>query len=312
MASDPIAFAGLPASRPRTKRRPVRGGKLRLRRHVPLRDGLLSAFASVLRTARRCATHPGENPERAVHDYRKSIRRARSIVALLRPALGAKTTRAFAAELTEAFRATGALRDADVLAATLAALAGDDAGLFVEAAEITARIDAASPRSDPGTVLAAAIPILRRLPPALEVALTRDYSTADLERGVERGYRRAQDAHRRAHASRTDTDLHSWRKRVKELRYQIELLASTGAPPLKAREKDLGVLARELGEVTDLLLVCQRIESLQGPEAETGSRLSARGRDLARERADALLDRGQIVLTDDPRAYARRVLAERG
>ena len=311
MASDPIALAGVPASRPRESRRPARGGKLRLRRNAPLRDALLSAFANVLGHAKRSATNPGDDPERSVHDYRKSIRRARSVVALLRPALGKKTTRAFAAELADAFRATGALRDADVLAATLAALAGDDAGLFVEAAEITARMGASRP-SDPAGVLAAAIPILRRLPAALEVSLPRDYSTSDLEEGVERGYRRAQEALRRAQVSRTDVDFHFWRKRVKELRYQVELLASTGTPPLKAREKELGILARELGEVTDLLLVCQRIEALRGPDGDAGSRLCERGRDVARQRADGLFERSQALLADDPRAYARRVLAERG
>ena len=84
MTGNPISIAGAPAARHRTTK--PRGGGLRLRRHVPLREGLLSAFSGILLVARRHATAASVDPKRALHDFRKSIRRARSVVALLRPA----------------------------------------------------------------------------------------------------------------------------------------------------------------------------------------------------------------------------------
>ena len=312
MDSNTILLAGSPPATPRTKDR-ARGGKLRLRRSVPLRDALLAAFSGVLLAARRFAAGASAEPQRAVHDFRKSIRRARSVVALLRPALGRTAARGLTEELRRAFRETGDLRDGDVLTATLAGLSGEDPELFVEAAEIAARLGAKPLKAGPDSVLKKAIPILRRLPAALEVTLPREYSTPDLEEGVARGYQRAQRAWVEACKSRTDEDFHEWRKRVKELRYQLELLASTGSPSLKTREKPLGAFARELGEVTDLSMLCCEIEALEEPAGpRVGERLLERARALVRERSDALLSRGDAFFSESPRAFALKVLAERG
>ena len=311
MTGNPISIAGAPAARRRTAK--PRGGGLRLRRHVPLREGLLSAFSGILLVARRHATAASVDPKRAVHDFRKSIRRARSVVALLRPALGRTAAEGLAEELRQAFRDTGDLRDSDVLTATLAAVSGDDPELFVEAAEVAARLGANPKSADSGKIVRKALPILRRLPAALEVILPREYSTPDLEGGLTRSYRRSHRAWIQARDSRTDADFHEWRKRAKELRYQVELLASTGSPSLKAREKALGALARELGEVTDMSMLCRQIETLAA-EGGSGiaSRLLARGRALVRERSDALLSRGGEFFSEPPRAFALKVLAERG
>ena len=314
MGGNTIAIAGHSASRPRKKGRPGRG-RLRLRRNVPLRDALLAAFSGVLLSARRSASGVADKPVESVHDFRKSIRRARSVVALLRPALGRTAADGLVEELRRAFRDTNNLRDSDVLTTTLASLSDEDPELFVEAAEIAARLGTA-PADSPDQVLKDAIPILRRLPAALEVTLPRQYSTPDLETGLERSYRRTQRAWIAARQSGADADFHSWRKRVKELRYQLELLASTGSRTLKSREKPLGDLARELGEVTDLAVLCRQIETLStvggAGEPATGSRLLERARASVKERSDALLTRGEAFFAEAPRAFALKVLAERG
>ncbi len=306
-----MSIAGTSAALRRTTNR--RGGGLRLRRHVSLREGLLSAFSGILLVARRHAAAASLDPTRAVHDFRKSIRRARSVIALLRPALGRTAARGLAEELQRAFRDTGDLRDGDVLTATLAAVSGDDPELFVEAAEVAARLGANPKSEDPGKVVRKALPILRRLPAALEVILPREYSTPDLERGLTRSYRRSQRAWMQAGQGRTDAEFHEWRKRFKELRYQIELLASTGSPSLKAREKALGAMARELGEVTDLSMLCRRIEGLADDGGSgIASRLLERARALVRTRSDELLSRGGEFFSEPPRAFALKVLGERG
>lgn len=258
-----------------------------------------------MRAARRSALSADDDSRAAVHEFRKSIRRARSVVALLRPALGRTAAAGLVADLRAALSETSILRDTDVMVATLSGVAGDDPELFVEAAELAARMGEGE-RPVPAEVLKRTLPVLRRLPHALEVVLPRDYSTPDLEQGLARGYRRVQQTLEDALLSRTDADFHQWRKRVKELRYQLELLASI-ASPLKPREKVLGVLARELGETTDIAVMCGRLQA----DGRQG-RLLERGRGVLRERADALLERGRTTFTQSPEAFAREILAERG
>jgi CHAD domain-containing protein len=118
---------------------------------------------------------------------------------------------------------------------------------------------------------------------------------------------------RRAVASRADVDFHEWRKRVKELRYQVELLAAGASVELKTREKALGKLAEELGKVTDALVLLRELERLEEDGAiPPGAAWLDRIRLLIREQSDTLLSGGTELFADAPRRFARRVLAERG
>ena len=311
--TDPITIAGAPKAPRRVARSSTRGRKLRLRRAVPLRQAALSAFKSVVSNARRIAAAAAQNPEEAVHEYRKSVRRARAIVALLRPTLGRSAARGIAERLRGAFRETSVLRDNDVLFATMNGLAGEDPALLAEAAELAARIGDEKDAPASVEVLRRSALHLAALPAALDVLLPPDFSTSDLEAGLARSYRRTRQALERAVETRDDADFHAWRKREKELRYQVELLASGGSNPLKRREKALGELARELGEVTDLMVLRRKLEALAGPGEPGQDRpLIEKARGVARQRADDLLSREPTLFGETPRAFARQVLAERG
>jgi hypothetical protein len=87
------------------------------------------------------------------------------------------------------------------------------------------------------------------------------------------------------------------------------LLASTGSRLLKRREKALG----ELGAVTDLAVLCRELETLAGPpEGGHRGKLLERIHELVRQRADEQLSRGAALFAEVTRAFALRVLAERG
>ena len=253
---------------------------------------------------------------RGVHDFRKALRRARAVVSLLTPALGKKSARAIREELRNAFQRTGALRDASVLAAALDAVPPEP-GEESPRGELHEEFAAAEARSraEAAETLAAALRVVRPVPGALRVLLDTGYSPRDLERGLARGRRRERRALALALETRELADFHEWRKRVKELRYEIELLASTGTPPLKRREKRLAELAQELGQATDTIVLAGEIarhaSAGGGPAAAA---LSERIRRLAAERAAALLDRGTSLFDheSDPKDFARRVLGERG
>jgi CHAD domain-containing protein len=277
---------------------------------------MLRAFASILRAPRRYAAKAKDDPVEAVHEYRKSIRRARALASLLRPAIGKTAHRGLAEGLKAAFRETSSLRDADVLLETLEGLPPDEAiaaeretvGKLLEE-EIAAAKDTAATEE----ILQRGLPHLKSLPAALEVILPADYSIRELGRGLERSARRVAEDLDTARTSGDETDFHEWRKSVKELRYQVELLAYGGSRAIKAREKTLGELAKELGHVTDLAVLRRELSSRQGngrmpaTPALLGT-LEAR----AAESRGTLLERGATLFGEKPAPWARRVLAERG
>ena len=289
-------------------------GKLRLPRRRPLRAGVVTAFARVLGAARRVARGSADDSVSAVHEYRKSLRRARAVVALLRPALGERAERGIRRKLRESFEVTGAFRDADVLQSTLSALPPvpeDD--LARHAIAVSFELDQRRSRRDASEALARGLASVAALPAVLDTCLDPTFSAHDLERGLTRLRRRERRALAQARESRRVEDFHEWRKRLKELRYAIELVASGATHELQAREKALGNLARDLGNVTDLTVLAGEIERRRDEGViPAAPHLLATIGGLAAGKSAELLDRGANLFEDDPKTFARQVLAERG
>jgi CHAD domain-containing protein len=302
-----------PADPARPRRRSI-GGKLRLPRRRPLREGVETAFSRMLRVARRSARSAADDPVAAVHEFRKSIRRGRAVVALLAPTLGRKATARLVARMRKAFAVTSAFRDADILLETLASVPPvpeDD--LARHAIQVALELEQRRTHAETAETLARGLSVLTPLPFALDVVLDPDFSVHDLERGLQRSRRRERRTLDRARESRSPEDVHEWRKRVKELRYQVELLSSAGSRELKKREKKLADLAQELGSVTDLTVLAREIEKRsQDGGIPPAPQLLARIRSLAASRSTELLERGASLFEPDPKAFARQVLAERG
>lgn len=293
------------------RRRRTGGNKLSMRRGVPLREAVLGGFSRIVGHARATARGASADPIESVHAFRKSVRRARAVVSLLRPSLGKTAAAGVTGELRRAFGPTGALRDTHILLQTLRKVPSDDPArdAILRALEGEAGGDSAPA----GEVLRSGSRILQPLPRVLDVTLPRAFSMDDLARGVARGWRRTRRALKRAASTGLDADFHEWRKRVKELRYQVELLASTGSAEIKRREKALSALAEELGRVTDLIVLRSALASRQ----ERGSLPEAPGlmesiRSAVLESSRVLLDRGREAFAEPPGEFARRVLAERG
>jgi CHAD domain-containing protein len=295
-------------------RRPLHGRKLRLPRRRPLREGILAAFSRILGATRAAARSADVDPVAAVHEYRKSLRRARAIVSLISPALGNKAAKAFSRRLQGAFRLTNPLRDADILLATLHGVPPvpeDD--LARHAIEVTLQLELRRTQEETAQTLAPGLRSLTALPAALEVTLDPEFSAHDLEIGLARSRRRERQALERARQSGDDTDLHDWRKRVKELRYQIELLATTGSRELKKREKVLGELAQKLGDTTDLVVLGREIGGrVKDGGVPPAPALLGQIRQLLDGQSREIMDRGSAMFETDPRQFARQVIAERG
>jgi CHAD domain-containing protein len=272
---------------------------------------MLRAFQSILAVNRRAAASASTRSVEAVHQFRKSIRRARAIVELLRPALGERAADGLVLALKKAFAETGSLRDADILLAALASLGETD--ITTEALEAALKAELAD---RPGPAQTAELlrgggAGLRPLPGVLEVVLPADFSVGDLHKGFARTQRRARRALSRALESYSPENFHRWRRRMKDLRYQVELLASGGSKTLRHTEKELGRLAQDVGDTTDLFVLGREVEARAAALPDSAA-LAERIRRVSEDAARQQLSRGEELLAEPPRRFADRVLAERG
>ena len=200
-----------------------------------------------------------EDPVEAIHDARKRIKKTRALLRLARPGMKPKAYRRLNRALRDTGRGMSGSRDADVLVETVDDLAerfarrapktffaGVRQPLANHAQALRKDADAVGARRGPartrGGRVAAARPRRRR---------ARRRAQADL-RPRPRGLRAAD-------RKPTTTNLHEWRKRVKDLWYQQRLLEDTWPGVMKAQAKEAKKLSKLLGEDHDLAVLAEHV-----------------------------------------------------
>ena len=235
------------------------------------REQLLGAVAQLER--------PGGDPARAVHEARKHVKKTRALLRLARGPLGRAAYRRENGALRAAAARLSAARDADVLVATVDALAARAAGrlpaadfaalraaLAAEAAAAPARAAAPAPAAAPA---AAAPAPADRLAVAQELRAARERVAAwpldgagweTAVAGIARAYRRGRAAAAAVAEQPTVERLHAWRKRVKDLWYHHRLLAPAWPPVAEAYGEEAHRLSELLGDDHDLAVLRARLE----------------------------------------------------
>lgn len=196
----------------------------------------------------------------AVHAVRKSLKRTRAVLRLLRDELGEPRYRRENFALRDAARPLTPVRDAKVFVDALAALKpGEEAGAAVSRALARAgRQLAANRRAVSKRVLGtegAFNPLGAALAAALErVAQWRLSGGAwsTIEPGLRRAYRLARRARGVAEERVTSRRLHEWRKQTKYFLYQLQILEPSWSQVERDLEEGLDRLADLLGEDHDL------------------------------------------------------------
>lgn len=80
----------------------------------------------------------------------------------------------------------------------------------------------------------------------------RRRSVSSLSPAYVQSLRRSETAFRQALSSNMDEDLHEWRKRLKDLQYQLELILNTLSTELIPFYEEVSALSSVLGDVNDL------------------------------------------------------------
>jgi CHAD domain-containing protein len=287
-------------------------GRLVLPAGGPLRAGLIEAFAGILAYA--AAQEPGADPTitpaESLHEYRKSVRRARALLRLMEDVVGVAAYGQLADTLREVHRASSALRDRQVVLDVIqgAGPCTTDASATVMAESLGAAMpaEAAPSAAEIAAVIAAGRARCAPLPEILAGAMPRKVRWEAVIGGLTRTFRRARRRFQAALLRGDDESVHGLRKRIKELNYQVELFAELGGGRARKQRKRLGELSDELGRLADLTVLRGRVEALASTDEQ--ARLL---RVLAGERNGHLgqaLEHAGDVLDRRPRRFARAIV----
>ena len=233
---------------------------------VPLARAVANSMSSVVEHAAEMASVARRQPTRAVHEWRKSLRRSRALLRLVRPVLDDPIRQSVNASLRTAQRAASSLRDAEALQLALRSLRKESGQTAAERRDIAtfsrSLRQAAPPAAKAASTLQAHRPRIQAAAARFERALPPELDWPDVEKGLSDSYSRARQALRRLRRSEADEQFHDLRKAIKSLHYQAELLASTGHRPATKLRKRLDELAEAQGQVTDLLLLRAHVPDL--------------------------------------------------
>lgn len=227
--------------------------ELKMTLDAPLHDALAGAFADMVGYARAVATDALQDPAVAVHELRRSIRRAQAQLSLTGGFVRKRARDWITESLRLAFQGTGELRDAAILkpAVGLAAeaLTGDGVVQRLEGELAARRVDPAKVRR----VLESRARRLAGIDTLYAANLKSKVRLVDLEQALRETFEGVEARYRRALRSGEPRHLHVFRKDLKRMRYQLELLTERDRPRLERLAEESAAQMKGLGEVTDLI-----------------------------------------------------------
>ena len=208
--------------------------------------------------AMRAQLRAGPARREAIHEARKSSKKLRAVVRLMRDAIGEKSYRRENATLRDAVRPLAPLRDAEALLHSLDLLAEHFAGEVRPRAfdrlrrTLRARVRGVQRVVHPRATMRKASACVGRVRARLAEWAIRPRGWAAIEPGLVRIYARARAAKRLADDDPSVEHLHEWRKRSKDLRYAIEIFEPIWSPIMKVFAYEAHELTDRLGDDHDL------------------------------------------------------------
>jgi CHAD domain-containing protein len=268
-----------------------------------LRGSLIRAFEAAAQDARDAvAAIDKGSASAAVHAARKALRRARAVLGLVGGVLPGSERRAVKAALQEARRALSTVRDHAVAPETLAQMALDDEDRATANRVLANAAEAMPAVAEIKQLLAESAARAAAQAEALQAALPHDVKWDTVSSGVHATYGEARRACRAAKRSRSW--FHAWRRRSKELVYQLELIAHHAGPRLTALRDEVSGATDVLGPAVDLIMVRDFVVTYgQGVAPEAIGRL----RDAINYQLDDLMRSARKTAREVFRAKPRKL-----
>lgn len=237
---------------------------------------VIAARASQAAGAVRAAGHSSDQATQ-VHEARKSLKKARSALRLLRGVIDDDERKAANGSGREAARRLSGARDAEVKLTTLDLVADTDppdSGIGRGAWRKELENEAAAHRGDLTTESLA--DIARQIESVARSFRGRRLPNADgkISGNLVRTYRRGRRSMKKARRRGGEAEqFHSWRKRAKDLRYQLEILEPRLPEGFIERRKAAEELGDKLGDLHDLDVLAEDLAG-RGLDREQDSRLA--------------------------------------
>lgn len=284
----------------------------------------LEQFDRALSTMR-----PGGNVDEGLHETRKALKRVRALLRLVRPRVGERVYRYENRVLRDAARLVSPVRDAAVAIETVGILAARFEGsLGVDAFDdLAERLDRRAVRIrsrilEDGVTVPRVTGTLERARarfagwPVTEEE-RRAYGTvigddfAAIGPGLERTYGRGRLEMKRAFGIPTARNYHQWRKRVKYLRHQMEILQPLWPEVVGGFALTLDRLGEILGEEHDLasLLDLLSVDPGLTPDQVERSLFAALAQHRRAELQAAARVLGSRIYHESPQRFASRLEA---
>jgi CHAD domain-containing protein len=259
--------------------------------------------------------HEG-SPAVAVHEARKSFKKIRAILRLVRPVIDEESYREANTCFRNAGRPLTEVRDAKILVETLDHIARHfkehivgrsfdqvRRGLQNNLRAVRKRV---LDEHNAFTVVAAAV---RQARGRIKAWADVPNQWLAVGEGLKDVYRRAGDAHEEAIADPTVEKLHEWRKQAKYLRYQLEILTPIWPEWMEELAREADRIGELLGDDHDLVVLRQTLTDNPGRFGDEGDRellLALIDRRRAELEQEAML-LGRRFFQDSPGDFARRL-----
>ena len=251
----------------------------------------------------------------AIHAVRKEIKKLRAILRLVRDSIDRGSYCKASKALREAARHLGPARDAHVTLRAIkdlidrfrGELPPRPFGHLVQALRLRCLKEEKRFRKQNASIRAARN--LKKASRRLKRISLREKGWPALGAGLSRSYRSGRKAYRRVVARTTPENLHEWRKRVKDLWYQLRLLCGIWPEELETRAKELKALSDYLGDDHDLVMLKDTVEELssrhgQANELKTLCGLAERCQGKLRRKAMAV---GARFYLEKPADFCQRL-----
>ncbi|MBO0694708.1 MAG: CHAD domain-containing protein [Verrucomicrobia bacterium] len=287
------------------------GFKLKLRE--PLPDGLKRVFREQIESALEMCRHPAKQRGVTVHEVRKHLKKLRAAMRLAVPEVG-KDRRAREDRCVRKIgKLVSDLRDAQVRLQTLIQLRDETAKgpkdrPFPRIEELLS-LERESFSAAFAGWQKQAIPQLERVEARLLKWPLDDLTWKQICGAVCKIYKRGQRGLEKTIADPEPEKFHAWRKRVKDLWYQLRILQPLNRAVLTEMAHDADVLGELLGREHDLNFLWARLEKECSDEALRDE--LAQLEKLVRKRGKRLrtnsLELGRRFYAEPAKAFAKRI-----
>lgn len=253
--------------------------------------------------------------EESIHRARRQIKKARATLRLLRPGLPNKQYRAENSRLRNAARPLSAARDAAMLRKTFQHIqtGARTGGIRSGSRQIDQILAIEQSGAHRRVASKDGVPHSRRLLREARARTSRfhlgKHGWSTIGEGVRRVYRQGRKTLQAVTKAPSDTAFHEWRKQVKYLRYQVQLLRPIRPGPMDALMRELHSLGDCLGDDHDLVVLRARLTAPGSPlQGNSGGR--ALFQKLDHERAGLrrkALKVGARIFAQPPASFCSRL-----